>query len=53
LRVARREKEMKTLNGVIIVIKVKPYFNNGMRKIEVLAAGLESSSAGKKVDASP
>lgn len=33
--------------------KIEPNFYDGLREIEILAAGLDSSAAGKKIDTSP
>ncbi|MBN2045316.1 MAG: Gfo/Idh/MocA family oxidoreductase [Anaerolineales bacterium] len=33
--------------------KIEPNFYDGLREIEILAAGLESAASGKKVDSSP
>ncbi len=33
--------------------KIEPNFYDGLREIEILAAGLESSATGKKVNSSP
>jgi predicted dehydrogenase len=33
--------------------KIEPDFYDGLREIEILAAGLESSASGKKIDTSP
>ena len=33
--------------------KIEPNFYDGLREIEILSAGLDSSASGKKVDASP